>query len=152
MPRHSFTGRRPDHERRREIFALGAQGLTRRAIGRRLNVSRQSVHQVLARCHDRTSPVGVQGPKCGTEITRRSALTHNDLQILYLACLGRLPEAGLGQRLQSHRVAADLTQGDLAKQVGVHPRTLLSYEQGATAPAGRTLTKSARVLGLGVLV
>jgi hypothetical protein len=92
MPRQSFTGSRPDYERRREIVALGAQGLALRAIGRRLNVRRQSVHQVLARCHGRNSPVGVQGRKCGMQISLRSALTRNNRRSCVWGAWAGLPK------------------------------------------------------------
>jgi DNA-binding XRE family transcriptional regulator len=151
MPRQSFTGSRPDYERRREMIALRAQGLTFSAIGRRLNVSRQSVHQVVARCKESSSGVGPHCRECGTEITQRPGLAPNTRRVLCRVCLAGRPATSLGQRLKAYRVTAGLTQIELSEQVGVHLQTLASYEQDARRPLWPTLTKLARALGLEVL-
>jgi DNA-binding XRE family transcriptional regulator len=151
MPRQSFTGRNPDHERRQEIITLRAQGYSLAAIGRRLHLSRQSIHEVLTRCAKLTVHLGAHCQACGVEITRRPELTSNNRLVLCLACLAQLPETTLGQRLKTYRVAAGLTQPELAEQIGVNMPTLASHEQDATAPAWPTLTKLIRVLGVGVV-
>jgi hypothetical protein len=56
-------------------------------------------------------------------------------------CLGRLPETTLGQRLKVFRVAARLTQPELAEQIGLRMQTLAcargqSFSRKTTDPCG----------------
>jgi transcriptional regulator with XRE-family HTH domain len=54
-----------------------------------------------------------------------------------------------GEKLKSLRKKAGLTQGELAKQIGISDRALLSYEKGVSYPRHReTYYKLAEILNV----
>lgn len=55
--------------------------------------------------------------------------------------------AAIGRRLQSARHQSGLSQGRLAKLMGVTPPSVSSWERGVTAPTIRHLIAFARAVG-----
>lgn len=56
----------------------------------------------------------------------------------------------LKNHLKQHRARMDLTQDDLARQVGVRRQTILMIEKGRYAPSALLAFKLARALGMPV--
>jgi transcriptional regulator with XRE-family HTH domain len=143
MPR----GRPPNFKRRRLIAKLRAAGLTHRQIGQRLGVSRQSVQQAL-RHTDQAKLVPIRCQECGAAISRMRTVHNNNGQVY---CVGCLPnEAPFGQRLKAYRVAAKLTQAELAARIGVTPSAIHYWERGSRSPVSAKIAKLTAVLGAGL--
>src|SRR5687768_15304284 len=66
------------------------------------------------------------------------------------ACLPRVPGVPFGERLRSLRLAARLTQGQLAARAGVSPASVAAYERGASRPGPEALARLAQALGPGL--
>jgi hypothetical protein len=137
MHRQSFTGSRPDHERRQEMVALRAQDFSLAAISRCLHCSSQSVHILLSRSRKFTAPWARTAKRAGLRFPRLELKPSNHRMF----CLGRLPGTTLGQRLKAFRVAARLTQPELAEQIGLRMQTLAcargqSFCRKITDPCG----------------
>src|SRR5438874_3238935 len=125
MPR----GRPPNVYRRRQIARLRAQGLTYRAIGERLGITRQCVQQTF-RHMAKARFVPIHCKACGAVIARLRTV-HNSNGPVY--CLGCLPrDASFGERLRAHRVVAELTQAQLAALTRVPPATIHCWERNRT--------------------
>ena len=60
------------------------------------------------------------------------------------------PRTILGQRLQTARLAAGLTQAQLADAAGAPPRTYQSWELGEAEPRATQLAALAQALGVAV--
>jgi transcriptional regulator with XRE-family HTH domain len=56
----------------------------------------------------------------------------------------------LGEQLKAARLAAGLSQQQVAEKVGVSRSTVSRYERGLAVPDGRTLSALARALHVGV--
>ena len=56
-----------------------------------------------------------------------------------------------GQRLKAHRLAAELTQRELAEKAGLKPTLISEYECDARTPEWPNLTRLLAVLGLRLL-
>ena len=125
-------GRRPKLHRRRAVFRLRQQGWTLQAIAARFGVSHQSIRCLLtelrrgsvrcARCHA-TIPTP-EGSARVVGVLCRECLTAGDVSF--------------GQRLFSLRIAAGLTQADLARRARISAPTVLMAERGRRAPHKRT--------------
>jgi len=125
---------------------LREQGLTLQEIGQRLGISRQRVHALLK--EEAVTPPGITCRRCGREIAPWPGASRN-LGPGY--CLDCLPAgASFGQRLRAYRVAAKLTQADLAGQIGVPPGMICYWEQDQRRPMRRNLDLLASVLGAGL--
>lgn len=59
--------------------------------------------------------------------------------VAYLGCFERLPENTLGQRITKARLYHGLTKEEMARAIGVDPKTLRSWEQGKHVPLPRYL-------------
>jgi transcriptional regulator with XRE-family HTH domain len=60
------------------------------------------------------------------------------------------PAASFAERLRAQRVAAGLTQAELAARAGVSASALVTYERGRGRPRPSRLAALAGVLGLGL--
>lgn len=67
-----------------------------------------------------------------------------------LDCLASQPEAPFAERLRACRLAAGLTQEELAERAGLSPTSIWQYEQGEALPRAGTRACLARVLGPGL--
>ena len=53
----------------------------------------------------------------------------------------------MGEKLKAARLAAGLTQGQLAERVGCHQKDISRWEAGTHEPRAPTLKKMAQALG-----
>ena len=53
-----------------------------------------------------------------------------------------------GEKIRDRRITLDMTQNELADQMGVTIRTISSYETAGVKPRGQNLRKLSRVLGV----
>ncbi len=72
-----------------------------------------------------------------SDTTRGYSMTHNE-------------ERTLGTRLKEARLRWELSQEDVAKDIGIHPVTISKYERGAQDPNARTLIDLARIYDVSV--
>jgi transcriptional regulator with XRE-family HTH domain len=135
-------GRHPDSKRRRQVAQLREQGLSFRAIASRLGVTPQAAQQLFR------SP-----PRPGLKCRGCRALVAPDRDparfpggVYCRACLESKPNVAFAVRLRSLRLAAGLTQNDLARRCAVNPSTIGELERGR-CPIPRTLEKLVRILG-----
>jgi transcriptional regulator with XRE-family HTH domain len=132
--------------KRKQMARLRARGLTLQEIGDRLGISRQRVHALLKE-EAVTSP-GITCRRCGQEIAPWPGASRN-LGPVY--CLECLPEkVSFGQRLRAHRVAAQLTQAELAARIGVPPGMICYWERDQRRPMRRNVAALVSVLGPGL--
>jgi transcriptional regulator with XRE-family HTH domain len=141
------SGGRPNVARRIEAARLRAKGLTLEAIGGELGVSRQAVSSLLKRIqHPRVFP-GMFCSACGKPLVREPRqFLHNNGLALCLVCLPA--DASLGQRLKSYRLAAGLTQEEMAERTGIDFQTLSAYERGNALPKWLNVEKLIKTLGV----
>jgi DNA-binding XRE family transcriptional regulator len=129
--------RASNHHHHEQTSAGGpatSKGANARSIGKRLGMSRQGVQQLLRR--------SLLCSQCGREISR-----HYSRQPLTM-CPECLPaDAPFAQRLRACRLAAGMTQLELAKNAGVAHASIVQYELGNELPRFENLAKLARVLG-----
>jgi DNA-binding XRE family transcriptional regulator len=121
---------------------LREQGLSFRAIAERLGVTTQAAHQ-LFRSPRRT---GLTCRGCGGLVAPDRDPGREPQGVYCRDCLRSHPRVAFAVRLRSLRLAAGLTQTDLARRCGVNPNTLGQCERGRR-PAPSTLEKLVRVLG-----
>jgi transcriptional regulator with XRE-family HTH domain len=143
------SGRRPKPDRRRQILRLRAAGLSLGQIARRLGVTKQLVHQNLMAA-GAAGPVAVQCRACGAEFAPVRHTPGSDRAALCLACLAKWPGVPFGERLTSYRLAAGLTQAELARRAGLATSTVSGYERVGGVPREATLARLTRVLGPGL--
>lgn len=132
--------------KRARMVRLRAQGLTLQEIGKRLGISRQRVH-VLLKEEAATAP-GITCRKCGREIAPWPGASRNLGQVYCLDCLPA--SASFGQRLRAYRVAAKLTQAELASRIGVPPGMICYWERDQRRPMRRNVAALTAILGAGL--
>jgi transcriptional regulator with XRE-family HTH domain len=127
------------------MASLRACGLSLKAIGELLGVSRQSVHATLKNMALASSiPCG----DCKRPIEMARADRGEREVALCLSCLANRPDAPSGQRLKALRLAAGLTKHGLARRAGVDAFALLQYESGRRMPKLGSLGRLATALGV----
>lgn len=129
------------------MATLRAAGLTYRQIGDRMGVSRQCVQQAL-RHSDAAKLVPVHCRECGTVITRMRTAHNNDGQVYCLDCLPT--DARFSERLRAYRLAAQLTQAELAAQVSVPPAMIHGWERSPGKPSPPNVAALVRFFGAGL--
>jgi DNA-binding XRE family transcriptional regulator len=105
------------------------QGLSLNQLGRQFGLTHEGVRQILL-----NYGVPLRTPGGGTVLRGMDGKSPN------------LPR--LANRLRSLRTRAKLDQHQLAARSGLHPETVRKLETGRHSPAGQTLTKLAKVLGV----
>jgi len=152
MPR----GAKPDLNLRQQAIELHRQGLSLWQIARRLHTSRQRIHHTLRKAGVDTSTAGVPLRllcyRCRKPVNDRVIFLRNNGRVPCLACLKQMPKARFGIRIKAYRVAAGLSQQELAEAAGISLGHLAHYEQTRDVPPWRTLGKLVVVLGVGLLV
>jgi transcriptional regulator with XRE-family HTH domain len=135
-------GRHPYSERHRQVAELREQGLSFRAIARRLGVTAQAAQQLFR------SPrrPGLTCRGCGVLVAPDRDPARFPGGVYCRACLGSKPKVAFAVRLRSLRLAAGLTQNDLARRCAVNPSTIGELERGR-CPMPRTLERLVRILG-----
>jgi DNA-binding XRE family transcriptional regulator len=137
-----------EQPRRQLVAALRGRGYSFGEIGRALGVTRQAAHSAFQTQLAGGTPCG----RCGQILHRVQPPHGRNGPALCLACLARQPGTPFGQRLRSFRLAAGLTQAELAKATGLAHGTIAKYEIGLGVPKAKTLAKLGRVLGRGLAV
>src|SRR5439155_10354349 len=87
--------------------------------------------------------------ECGREIAKFRAEAPRNSLAWCLECLGKHPEATFGERLKSHRLAAGMTQRELAEKVRLRQPSIAHYEADKGLPRQGNLAKLTRALGAG---
>lgn len=138
-------GRKPNVERVALVRRLRSAGWTWQAIGRRLGVSRQCAHCYL---HPNYRPRHRQFRcrACHATVDSVGATPRDDGRALCLPCLQRVPGTTFADALRSHRLAAGLSQSELARRSGVSCAGVCECESGQSRPRPQTLAKLAGVL------
>jgi len=92
----------------------------------------------------------LDGPCCRCRtvlLPMRAAAPTPHQKVRCLACLERRPEATLGQRLRSFRVARGLTQMEAGRQLGIADSALSDCEQDVVQPMWKTLVQLLEFFG-----
>jgi DNA-binding XRE family transcriptional regulator len=89
--------------------------------------------------------------RCGAVVIPAGADVRGEGSLLCAACAWRKPGLRFGDVLKAHRLAAGLTQMELARRAGVEASTLYTYEAGRARPGWDTLVKLVAVLGAGLV-
>jgi DNA-binding XRE family transcriptional regulator len=148
--RSKNSGRRRDEERRQQIAQLRAEGLTFAQIGQQLGVTRQCAQFLLKKSGRAVRVPGIACCACGREIGPWRGTSRNLSPVLCLACLAKNPAATPGQRLRAYRVAAGLTQEELAHKSGLSRMKVRSFEQDRHQPWPEHARRLAEALGVPV--
>jgi transcriptional regulator with XRE-family HTH domain len=123
------SGRKHDPTRWRKAVELRARGLSLPQIGRRFGITHQGVRHILRRSGPAAALPSVRCCACAAPIGDHSG--GGDLGRVYCrACLSARPDAPLADRLRALRVAAGLTQAELARRAGASYRTIGHIECG----------------------
>ena len=133
---------RPDVRRRRQMVRLRLQGFTLREIGRRLGVTYQTVAYHL-RKSGHAPPLACAG--CGAALANRGGPLARP--VYCTSCLRARLEVPFGVRLRSLRLAAGLSQQELAQRAGLTVNTVRVHEAGIGALRAATVERLAQVLG-----
>src|SRR5262249_32265361 len=88
--------------------------------------------------------------QCGAKMVR-PGLRRPKRSLLCLDCLTKNPAEPFALRLQAIRLAAGLTQRELAQHCGLCSRAVMLFEQGGQRPSRSSLAKLVRVLGSNLL-
>ena len=91
----------------------------------------------------------VRCDRCGREIVHGRRGLPGREAALCLDCLASQPETPFPQRLRAHRLAAGLTQEELAERSGLSGTSIWQYEQGEAVPRATSLARLAKVFGPG---
>jgi transcriptional regulator with XRE-family HTH domain len=113
---------------------LRRQGMTMAEIGKRLGLTKQAVHALLTQ-HGQAQvpPSPVPCVRCGAVVTSGYFTLKQNRNVLCLACVERDPETPFGVRLKAFRLAAGMTQLQLAERTAIHPQRIADMEFSATA-------------------
>lgn len=126
-------GRRPNLRRHGEIIRLREQGWTLQAIANRFGVTRQAINSLLKGSRRGSAHCTF----CGS-IILTSEGTAKLRGVACLACLAGKPHLPFAKVLFSLRIAAALSQRELAKQAGCARVTISTLERSARHPHSHT--------------
>ena len=143
-------GRAEADELRRRAAALRRRGLTLYGIAVRLGITERRAGGLLREAGIDPRACEVRCAGCRRVLARGHAGLRVNAPTLCVVCLVRTPGASFGQRLRAYRLAAGLTQGQLAELAGLDAGTVWSYEQDETVPRGRRLARLVAILGPGL--
>jgi DNA-binding XRE family transcriptional regulator len=139
--------KRPDtavsRERRAQAVRLRGQGLTFAQIGARLGITRQAAHALVAG----PRAVGAVEACCAACRAPLAGARRTVGEVLCRACLAGRTEVPFGLRLRSLRLAAGLTQRELARQAGRPRSSIKDYEAGRCRPGRATRRRLTHALG-----
>lgn len=138
-------GRKSNVERIALVQQLRSEGMTWQAIGTRLGVTRQCAHCYL---HSNYRPRRrhFHCRTCNSAVDSVGATPRDDRRALCLPCVERAPGATFADALRSYRLAAGLSQAELARRSGVSCASVCESETGQSRPRSRTLAKLVAVL------
>jgi transcriptional regulator with XRE-family HTH domain len=146
MPR----GRPPNLERRRQLAALLAEGLSQSEVAERLGVTKQAVSIFLRGKRRRPADFHVRCRECGQDLNPIAARTEHDRKAFCPACLEKHPEASFAEYLTCYRLVAGLSQTALAARAGIARRIVTKLECGRAQleERGRAVPGAGRAAGL----
>jgi transcriptional regulator with XRE-family HTH domain len=139
-------GRQPDFRRRRRAADLRRQGLTESEIGAELGCTKQNVSHLL-KGQNVEPRYTLYCSGCNSVIAQGPPTLRLNGSAHCVACLQKLPAPTLGQRIKAYRIAADLTQAELAQRIGVNVMTVSYWERDLKTPVWRTIAMLITVLG-----
>jgi transcriptional regulator with XRE-family HTH domain len=145
FPTGKPRGRSADREKHEEVLRLAAKGLSLHHIGKQLGLSAEGVRRVLARYGRPTSSLVFWCSRCGAQLTTGKRTKVNP-HALCLSCLQKEPNTSLAMRVRSLRLAAHLTQEELAALSGLSSPTIWKIEQEGWKPAVESIAKVAKAL------
>jgi DNA-binding XRE family transcriptional regulator len=137
-------------ELRRRAASLRQRGLTLDGIARRLRISPRRVAGLLREAGIDPRACEVRCAGCRRVLARGAAGLRGNAPTVCVVCLARTPGVSFGQRLLAYRLAAGMTQRQLAELAGLDAGTVWSYEQDETVPRGPRLARLVAVLGPGL--
>jgi transcriptional regulator with XRE-family HTH domain len=142
----AFLGQKSDEKTRKRIARLRARGWTFQAIGDKLGVTRQAVHQMLTGIdRGQYRPSELRCARCNKLIPRRGQYLRN-IAVLCLQCMDRRPTK-FGERLRTLRIAAGLSIRKLGALVGLSGSAIRAAEGELRTVRPRTIAKLIGVLG-----
>jgi transcriptional regulator with XRE-family HTH domain len=145
-------GRKPNQARRQQVAQLRAGGLTLAEIGRRLGISHQAVHRLLKASGQKVELSAVFCRRCSAKIREHRLRGQPYGGVLCLDCLAWQPVASFGDRLRAFRLAAGLTQRELAQQIDTNQSVISLYERHVLVhPSRKRLAELTAVLGQDLL-
>jgi transcriptional regulator with XRE-family HTH domain len=137
----------PDRQRHQLTIQLAGDGWSGPQIAERLGISRQRVHQLLAKNRATSLLLLAKCGRCGVAIAMGLA-RRGSHQVLCARCLGQAHGLSFGQRLRLLRWAAKFTQEQLAFKCTLSAHTIHDYESGKSRPTKKSLRKLAEALGV----
>jgi transcriptional regulator with XRE-family HTH domain len=123
-------GRPPNETRRRKVAELRARGWTLQRIAGYLGVTYQNVQHLFKARGVRVPERPVCCRQCGALIVPWRRGMAPQVSAWCLTCLRQHPKAPFGERLKALRLAAGLSQLDLARQTGVGRTPVGRFEAG----------------------
>jgi transcriptional regulator with XRE-family HTH domain len=149
MPRY---GRTPDEERREQVAALRAEGLTFTEIGKRLGMSRQAANELLIKSKKQVRLPGIPCRECKGEVCPWNRKWRGGMRrqgpVYCLSCLAKHPQASIGDRILAFRMNAGMTQADVQAATGLDGNSLGHIERNLiTDPHWSTLKVLAELFG-----
>ena len=138
-------GRHPNLARRKLIEKLAAKGWKQRQIAGHLGCSLQNVSRYLQGKNFQVHQ-DVVCCRCGATITVKPVFHFRRKPVLCLPCLEKKPDPSFQERLQSYRLAAELSRTELADRIGVNKACIARYEIGGS-PGWQLLSLLVQELG-----
>jgi transcriptional regulator with XRE-family HTH domain len=142
----------PDLKRRELIRQLRKEGLTLEEIAAKLDCTKQAIAR-LARPSQRNIPlIEIRCKRCRKLIRAMRVRKQRAGRVSCLACLAQQPDPPFSERLLAHRIAAGLTQDELAARTGIRYAGISQYECGSRVPTWRDAARLVAVLGENLLL
>jgi transcriptional regulator with XRE-family HTH domain len=135
---------------KRRAAALRRRGLTLDGIAQRLGITPRRAAALLREAGIDPRASEVRCSSCRRVVARGAAGLRGNAPTVCVVCLAGTPGVSFGQRLRAYRLAAWLTQRQLADLAGLDAGTVWSYEQDETVPRGPRLARLVAVLGPGL--
>jgi transcriptional regulator with XRE-family HTH domain len=151
MPKKRKRGRPPGAEKprlHRQALKLRRQGLSLSEVGDRLGVSKQRIFSLLR--HDgyrEVPPKKLFCQKCRTLVLEADPRGLQSYKSAWCVRCATPPDTPFGVRLRALRFAKRLNQRELARQAGICPETIRSYENKWKNPAWEVVLALVRILG-----
>jgi transcriptional regulator with XRE-family HTH domain len=144
MPR----GRPPNLERRRQLAALLAEGLSQSEVAERLGVTEQAVSIFLRGRRRHPADFRVRCREYGQHLNPAAARTENDRTTFCPACREQRPEVSFAEHLTCCRLAAGLSQEALAARAGMPRNHLSKLERDEADPSWSNAVRRFRAPGV----
>jgi transcriptional regulator with XRE-family HTH domain len=131
----------------RRAAELRAHGHTYAEIGRNLGMTRQGATKLLNSTGSPRVPFAIRCSSCTAAFAQGYHTMKLNGDVLCIDCLRSSPEASFSQRLKTFRLAAGLSQHELAHRLGVQPLRISVLERGLYTPRWEQLLRLVEILG-----